>query len=107
MKVIYRSAQGDETVIDLKGGVSVQDGAIQNFIDGIDADCGGGMSCGTCHVFVDPEWVDRVGPATALEKDMLAAIPGSKENSRLSCQIRMKPELDGLVVHMPEDQHGC
>ncbi|MFA7555875.1 MAG: 2Fe-2S iron-sulfur cluster-binding protein [Spongiibacteraceae bacterium] len=107
MKVTYVSAGGDETVIDLKGGVSIQEGAIQNCIDGIDADCGGGMSCATCHVFIDPNWVEKVGPPTQLEADMLSAVPGSTEASRLSCQIRMSPELDGLVVHMPEEQHGC
>ncbi|BFM07041.1 2Fe-2S iron-sulfur cluster-binding protein [Halioxenophilus aromaticivorans] len=106
MKVTYVSSEGDETVIDLKGGVTIQEGAIQNLVDGIDADCGGGMSCATCHVFVDSKWVDRVGPPTALESDMLSAIPGSNETSRLSCQISMSSDLDGLVVHMPEEQYG-
>lgn len=107
MKVAYVTAGGDETVIDLKGGVSVQEGAIQNGIDGIDADCGGGMSCATCHVFVGSEWLDKVGPPSKHEAEMLSALPDSTESSRLSCQIVMNEELDGLVVHMPIEQHGC
>lgn len=107
MKVTYVTVLGDETSIDLKGGVSVQEGAIQNGIDGIDADCGGGMSCATCHVFVDPDWVAKVGTPGQHEADMLSAVPDSNARSRLSCQIVMNEELDGLVVHMPKEQHGC
>jgi 2Fe-2S ferredoxin len=107
MKVTYVSAGGDQQTIDIKGGVSVQDGAIQNCIEGIDAECGGGMSCATCMVFVPEEWVDKVGKPSDHEREMLEAVPGSQPNSRLSCQIRMSEALDGLVVVMPAEQSGC
>jgi ferredoxin, 2Fe-2S len=107
MKVTYVSAAGTEETIDLKGGVSVQEGAIQNCIEGIDADCGGGMSCATCMVFIPEEWQEKVGQPSDHEQGMLEAVEGSKANSRLSCQIKMTEELDGLVVLMPEEQPGC
>ncbi|MFA7554834.1 MAG: 2Fe-2S iron-sulfur cluster-binding protein [Spongiibacteraceae bacterium] len=106
-KLTFISAQNEQRVIEVKGGVSVQDAAIQNDVDGINADCGGGCSCGTCHVFVAEEWREKVGLPNSLEASMLEVIAGSNECSRLSCQIKMSDELDGLVVTTPEFQEGC
>jgi 2Fe-2S ferredoxin len=107
ISIKFISADGHEQVVDVRGGVSVQEAAIQNAVDGIDADCGGGCSCATCHVFVADEWRDKVGPPGDLEASMLEVVPGSTENSRLACQIKMTDELDGLVVTTPETQEGC
>ena len=78
--------------------------AVSNGVPGIDADCGGSCSCATCHVFVHPEWQDRVGETNLTEEAMLSLSPDKKENSRLSCQIQVTEELDGLIVETPEFQ---
>uniref|UniRef100_UPI003529FEE4 2Fe-2S iron-sulfur cluster-binding protein n=1 Tax=Salmonella sp. M277 TaxID=3240303 RepID=UPI003529FEE4 len=75
-------------------------------IPGIDGDCGGAAACGTCHVFVDPVWIAKTGtPASSVEKEMLELTDNVAANSRLSCQIKLTPELDGLVLRMPLGQH--
>jgi 2Fe-2S ferredoxin len=78
--------------------------AIRNGVPGIDAECGGACSCATCHVYVDEEWMDAVGQPQSMEEDMLDFAFDVRPNSRLSCQIRVKPELDGLVVETPKRQ---
>lgn len=80
------------------------EGARRDEIPGIDADCGGACSCGTCHVYVDETWVARVGGPSANERDMLELAVDVRSNSRLSCQIQVRPELDGLIVHLPATQ---
>jgi 2Fe-2S ferredoxin len=80
------------------------EGARRDDIPGIDADCGGACSCGTCHVYVDPAWIERVGPPGANEKDMLEFAIDPKDNSRLSCQIAVNAGLDGLIVRLPASQ---
>jgi 2Fe-2S ferredoxin len=81
------------------------EGAIQNDVSGIVAECGGGCACATCHVFVDPEWVAKVGERSSMEQDMLeCTAQESTEQSRLSCQIKISEDCDGLVVRMPEQQ---
>ncbi|MCL4166318.1 UNVERIFIED_CONTAM: hypothetical protein GTU68_009229 [Idotea baltica] len=80
------------------------EGAVNNGIDGILAECGGALSCATCHVYLDEAWVDKVEAVSEMEKDMLEVVSSPKENSRLSCQILMKDELEGLTVHIPESQ---
>lgn len=107
ISVTFVSADNKKQVVNVKGGVSVQEAAIQNEVEGIDADCGGGCSCATCHVYVADEWKDKVGPPGDLEASMLELVEGSNESSRLSCQIKMSEELDGLVVTTPEYQSGC
>ncbi|MCB1667414.1 MAG: 2Fe-2S iron-sulfur cluster-binding protein [Porticoccaceae bacterium] len=107
IRVTFISADDQEQIVNVRGGVSVQEAAIQNDVIGIDADCGGGCSCATCHVFVEDEWCEKVGPPGDLEASMLELVPGSSKNSRLSCQIKLNDSLDGLVVRTPETQEGC
>lgn len=104
-KIIYVDHKGGEHPIDVECGSSVMQGATGNDIAGIDADCGGQCACATCQVFVPAEWVDRVGSPSDQEALMLEATINAKPNSRLSCQIVVTEELDGLVVHLPERQH--
>jgi ferredoxin, 2Fe-2S len=104
-KITYIEFDGTEHVIDVRNGLSVMEGAVKNNIPGIDADCGGACACATCHVYVDPEWRDKTGTASAMEESMLDFAENVEPNSRLSCQIKVSDELDGLVVRMPESQH--
>jgi 2Fe-2S ferredoxin len=104
-KITYIEFNGTEHTADVKPGLSVMEGAIRNNIPGIDADCGGACACATCHVYVDPAWREQTGEASAMEESMLDFAENVEANSRLSCQIRVKDELDGLIVRMPENQH--
>ena len=79
--------------------------AVKNNIPGIDADCGGACACATCHVYVKAEYLDRVGKPSAMEQSMLDFAENVKENSRLSCQIKISDDLEGLSVTTPESQH--
>lgn len=103
-RITYIEHGGAEHVVDAASGTTVMQAAIDNLVPGIDADCGGGCSCGTCHVFVDEAWTAAVGPANQIEEGMLDFVPVRADNSRLSCQITITPALDGLVVRMPESQ---
>lgn len=102
--VIFHSADGSVTTIDIAVGESVMRGARDNSVEGIDADCGGVCACATCHVYVDPEWIDRVGTAGLDESEMLDCVNDPQPNSRLSCQIAMSEDLEGLTVFLPESQ---
>lgn len=102
--VFYVTHDGSTFEADVPTGNSVMEGAVKNGIDGILAECGGALSCATCHVYLDEAWTDKVEPANEMEKDMLEVVSDPKENSRLSCQLMMKDELDGLTVHLPESQ---
>jgi len=105
VKVTYIEHDGTETVVEGDIGDSVMSTAIANGIDGIVAECGGSMMCATCHCYVDEDWADQTGPRKDGEDDMLeSAACEVTERSRLSCQIKLTPELDGLVVHLPEEQ---
>lgn len=104
-KITYVDHDGAEIVIEVKTGLSVMEGAIKNNIPGIDADCGGACACATCHVYVDPTWLDKVGTSTEMEKSMLDFAENVEPNSRLSCQIKVTDALDGLRVTTPESQH--
>jgi 2Fe-2S ferredoxin len=104
-KVTYIENNGAEHVIEVKLGQSVMEGAINNSVPGIDADCGGACACATCHVHVDPSWFPRLKAPDALERSMIDFATGSDELSRMSCQIKMTEALDGLVVRLPESQH--
>ncbi len=105
-KITFITSDGAERVVEGAVGMTVMDVALNNLVQGIDGDCGGAAACGTCHVYVDPAWVAKTGPATeGIEHDMLLLTDNVQENSRLSCQIRVSEELDGLVVRMPEAQH--
>jgi len=104
-KITYVEHSGKRHVIDVPEGHSVMQGAVENSIPGIDADCGGQCACGTCHVYVDEAWMDKLPARQAQEIDMLDFADSAKPNSRLSCQINVHAGLDGLVVTMPEGQH--
>jgi len=104
-KIKYIAADGTETVVEAKVGQSVMLTAINNNVPGIVAECGGACSCATCHVHVDPDWYDRLPPPEDMEKDMLEFALEPDETSRLSCQIKVTEELDGLTVHTPESQY--
>ena len=103
-KITYIKHNGKSHTIEVEKGLSVMEGAVQNNIPGIDADCGGGMACATCHVYVKEEWFDKVNKKTEGEDDMLDQAYEPNPNSRLSCQITVSDELNGLVVHLPEKQ---
>ena len=101
-KITYIEDNGKSHQIDVANGLTVMEGAIQNNIPGIDADCGGSMACATCHVYVKEEWFNKLPKKATGEDDMLDQAYEPKANSRLSCQITVSDELDGLVVHLPE-----
>ena len=103
-KIKYIEHRGEEHEIEVSNGLSVMEGAIQNDIPGIDADCGGGMACATCHVYVKEEWFDKLPKKEDGEEDMLDMAFEPKKNSRLSCQLIVSDQLDGLVVNLPEKQ---
>ncbi len=103
-KITYKDYQGTSKTIEVKSGLSVMEGAIQKEIPGIDADCGGSMACATCHVYVDDKWLDKIPKAEDAEIDMIDMAFEPKKNSRLSCQIIVNEELDGLEVTTPEKQ---
>ena len=103
-KIIYNDPQGNSKSIEVDNGLSVMEGAIQNDIPGIDADCGGGMACATCHVYVKEEWFNKLPTKEDGEEDMLDMAFEPKKNSRLSCQLIVSDTLDGLVVNIPSKQ---
>ena len=103
-KVTYIESNGTDHKIEIANGLSVMEGAVQNDIPGIDADCGGGMACATCHVYVKDEWYDKIPKKTDGEEDMLDMAFEPNRFSRLSCQIIITDELDGLVVKLPSKQ---
>lgn len=104
-KITYIDASGTERVVEAKNGMTVMETAIKHNIPGIDADCGGACACATCHVYVDAAFMDKVGKPSAMEQSMLDFAENVKENSRLSCQIKVRDDLDGLKVTTPESQH--
>tara|TARA_B100002051_G_scaffold230929_1_gene228760 strand:- start:1056 stop:1376 length:321 start_codon:yes stop_codon:yes gene_type:complete len=103
-KITYIESSGKRKTIEVQKGLSVMEGAIQNNIPGIDADCGGGMACATCHVYVKEEWFNKLNKAEDSEQDMIDMAFEPKKNSRLSCQIIVTEELDGLIVTTPSKQ---
>tara|TARA_B000000532_G_scaffold195960_1_gene162044 strand:+ start:244 stop:564 length:321 start_codon:yes stop_codon:yes gene_type:complete len=103
-KITYINSVGEKKTIEVKNGLSVMEGAIQNNIPGIDADCGGSMACATCHVYVEEKWFNKLPKAEDGEQDMIDVAFEPKKNSRLSCQLLVTDELDGLVVTTPKKQ---
>ena len=103
-KITYVENNGKSHTIDVANGLSVMEGAVQNNITGIDADCGGSMACATCHVYVKEEWFDKLPKKEDGEEDMIDMDYEPKKNSRLSCQLIVSDELDGLQVTTPEKQ---
>jgi len=103
-KITYIDNKGNSKTIDVENGLTVMEGAIQNDIPGIDADCGGSMACATCHVYVEEKWFEKLPKAEEAEVDMIDMAFEPKKNSRLSCQLIVSNELDGLIVTTPEKQ---
>ena len=104
ISITYIEHDGTERSIEARPGSSVMLAAVTNGVPGIDADCGGSCSCATCHVFVNEEWLGKIGEISPTEEAMLSLSPDRKENSRLACQIPVTEDLDGLVVTTPEFQ---
>ena len=103
-KITYIDNEGNSKTIDVENGLSVMEGAIQNNIPGIDADCGGSMACATCHVYVEEKWLNKLPKAEDAEVDMIDMAFEPKKNSRLSCQLIVTDELNGLTVTTPSKQ---
>jgi len=103
-KINYVTHNNETHSIEVQNGLTVMEGAVQNDIPGIDADCGGGMACATCHVYVKEEWLDKLPNKEDGEEDMLDMAFEPKKNSRLSCQLVVSDELDGLTVDIPSKQ---
>ena len=104
VKITYIQNNGTSQTVEAQAGMTVMEAAVKNMVPGIDADCGGACACATCHVFVEPEWVDRTGSRSDMEEDMLDFAFDVRDNTRLSCQIKVTDQLDGLVVRVPEKQ---
>jgi ferredoxin, 2Fe-2S len=104
-KVTFIQPDGKQQTVEIPVGWSVMEGAVRAGVVGIDADCGGACACATCHILVEPEWAANLPPKSEMEEAMLDFAIEPKPNSRLSCQLRMTSELDGLTVHVPPSQH--
>jgi len=104
-KITYKDHEGGSRTIEVENGLSVMEGAIQKDVPGIDADCGGSMACATCHVYVEEQWLDKLPKAEDAEVDMIDMAYEPKKNSRLSCQLIVSDELDGLTVTTPAKQN--
>ena len=103
-KITYIEHKGKTHTLEVANGLTVMEGAVQNNIPGIDADCGGAMACATCHVYVKEEWFNNLPQKEQGEEDMLDMAFEPKKNSRLSCQILVSKEIDGIVVDLPKKQ---
>ena len=103
-KITYKDKSGNSKTLEVEKGLSVMEGAIQNNVPGIDADCGGSMACATCHVYVEEKWLSKLPKAEEGEIDMIDMAFEPKKNSRLSCQLIVTDEMDGLEVTTPEKQ---
>lgn len=105
VQINYIEHGGAKWTVEIAEGISLMEGALKYRIPGIDGDCGGACACATCHVFVDEAWLAKLPKKEDMEETMLDFAPDMAANSRLSCQIKVTPELDGLVVRMPKSQH--
>ena len=103
-KLTYVAFDGTRFDVDAANGSTVMENAVRNNVPGIEAECGGACACATCHVYVADAWIEVVGKAADMEQDMLDFASDVRENSRLSCQIKITPALDGLVVTTPSQQ---
>jgi ferredoxin, 2Fe-2S len=103
-KITFILPDGRAQTVEGEAGMTVMETAKKHLVDGIEAECGGACACATCHVYVDDQWRERVGPPAEMEEDMLDFAFDVRESSRLSCQIKVTPELDGLVVRVPDKQ---
>ena len=104
-RITYVAHDGQRSEVEAATGTTVMQAAVDNSIGGIIAECGGCCSCATCHCYVDAAWVERIGAPSDMEREMIDCAIDPKPNSRLSCQITVTEEMDGLVVHLPEAQY--
>ena len=104
-KIIYQAQDGTRHEVEVENGYSVMEGAINNNIDGIVAECGGAYACATCHGYVDEAWIEKLNEIDDMEDSMLDAAFDRKANSRLTCQIEVSDKLDGLVIHVAENEY--
>jgi 2Fe-2S ferredoxin len=104
-KVTFIEHSGKEHTVEVAPGLSVMEAAVKNLVPGIDADCGGACACATCHVYVDPAFAAKIPAKSDMEQTMLDFANEVTDDSRLSCQIKVTAELDGLVVRLPVSQH--
>jgi ferredoxin, 2Fe-2S len=104
-KITYIEHDGKTHELEIAEGMSVMEGAVKNGVPGIDADCGGACACATCHVYVDDAWLEKTGSPSSMEQSMLDFANDVTDNSRLSCQIKVTKDVDGLVVRIPSSQH--
>ena len=103
-KITFIQHDGNQQTVDAENGMTVMESAVKNMVPGIDADCGGACACATCHVYVEADWLAATGEREEMEEDMLDFAFDVRDNSRLSCQIKVADELDGLTVKVPEKQ---
>jgi len=103
-KITYITHDEQKFEIDAANGTTVMENAIKNSVPGIEAECGGACACATCHLYIDEAWAEKVGSPEMMEEDMLDFAWEQKSGSRLSCQVKITDELDGLIVHIPEKQ---
>ena len=104
VKINFINHKGETQTVDAEAGSTVMEAAIRNAIPGILAECGGACACATCHSYIDEAWLDKLPPMDDMEDSMLDAAYDRRENSRLTCQIEMTEELDGLIVHVGENE---
>lgn len=104
MQITFEMPDGQTCQVDGRVGLSLMEVAVNALVDGIDGECGGGCSCATCHVFIDPAWLAVVPPAEEYESDLIESIDNAEPTSRLSCQIRLSKDMDGMKVKIPETQ---
>ena len=105
VQVNFVSHNGAKRTVEISEGVSLMEGALQHHVLGIDGDCGGACACATCHVYVAPDWYERLPLMNELERSMLKFASEPRPNSRLACQIKASPEIHGLTVTLPESQY--
>ncbi len=103
-KITFVQPDGSQATVEAANGITVMEAAKLNVIDGIEAECGGACACATCHVYVDDAWKEKTGTPSQMEEDMLDFAFDVRDTSRLSCQIKVSDDLDGLVVRIPEKQ---
>lgn len=102
--VVFVEPDGTRHGVYAREGVTAMEAAVRNGVPGIVAECGGACACATCHVLVDPAWTELVGPPNAMEESLLDLVGDPPPNARLSCQIKIRAALDGLILHLPEEQ---
>ena len=103
-KITFVQADGERREIEAENGATIMEVAINNSITGIVGECGGACTCATCHVYIDKDWLEKAGDPSAMEEDMLDFASDVRDTSRLSCQVKVSDEFDGLVVHVPANQ---